>query len=79
LLYLVDASDSVPTVLSSVLEGVLANVSGGGISNELDGLDDAWDDFVLDSRVFTFSVFSDGDNVDVVVFGLVANDRLENL
>jgi len=73
---LVDASDSVPTVLSSVLEGVLANVSGGGISNELDGLDDAWDDFVLDSRVFTFSVFSDGDNVDVVVFGLVANDRL---
>lgn len=73
---LVDASDSVPTVLSSVLEGVLANVSGGGISNELDGLDDAWNNFVLDSRVFTFSVFSDGDNVDVVVFGLVANDRL---
>lgn len=73
---LVDAGDSVPTVLSSVLESVLADVSGGGLSDELDGLDDAWDDLVLDAGVLTFSVFSDGDDVDVLVFGLVANDGL---
>jgi len=73
---LVDAGDSVPTVLSSVLESVLADVSGGGLSDELDGLDDAWDDLVLDAGVLTFSVFSDGDDVDVIVFGLVANDGL---
>ena len=72
--YLVDASDSGSTVLSSVLEGVLADVSGGGLSDELDGLDDTWDDFVLDAGILTLSVFSDGDDVDVVVFGLVAND-----
>lgn len=77
--YLVDASDSVPTVLSSVLESVLADVSGGGLSDELDGLDDAWDDLVLDAGVLTLSVFSDGDDVDVVVFGLVANDGLDKI
>ena len=77
--YLVDAGDSVTTVLSSVLESVLADVSGGGLSDELDGLDDAWDDLVLDAGVLTFSVFSDGDDVDVIVFGLVANDGLEKL
>jgi hypothetical protein len=77
--YLVDAGDSVPTVLSSVLESVLADVSGGGLSDKLDGLNDAWDDLVLDAGVLTFSVFSDGDDVDVLVFGLVANDGLKKL
>ena len=71
-----DAGDSVPTVLSSVFESVSADVSGSGVSDKLDGLDDAGDDFVLDARVFTFSVFSDGDDVDIFVLGLVADDRL---
>lgn len=46
----------------------------GFASDELDGLDHAVDDHVLDARVFTFGVFTDQDGVDVVVGGLEACD-----
>ena len=72
-----DASDSVPTVLSSIFESVSADVSGSGVSDELDRLDDAGNDFVLNAGVFTFGVFSDGDDVDIFVLGLMADDGLK--
>lgn len=57
-----------------VLETETEDTLGGGASDQLDGLDNTIDDLVLDAGVFTLSVLTDEDGVDVVVGGLEAGD-----
>jgi hypothetical protein len=59
-----------------VLEGEAEDALRCGLGNEFDGLDDAVDDDVLDSTVFSLGVLTDQDGVDVVVWGLVTGNAL---
>jgi hypothetical protein len=60
---------------ASVLEGEAQNTLGSLPGDELDALDNAVNDDVLNSGVFTLGVFTDQDGVDIVVGGLVTSDR----
>lgn len=60
----------------SVLESVSQNALGSLTSDELDRLDDTVNNDVLNARVFSLGVLTDQDNVDIIVRGLVACDRL---
>lgn len=71
----VDDADLLATNRLGVLEGESEDALAGLAGDELDALDDAIDDDVLDARVFTLGVLSDQDGVDVIVGGLVASDR----
>lgn len=57
-----------------VLEGISEDTLGGLAGDELDALDDAINDNVLDAGVFTLGVLSDQDGVDTIVGGLEAGD-----
>lgn len=71
---LVDSSDTVTAVLLGVVESVASHSLRSLERNELNGLDDAIDDLMLDTRVLSLCVLTDQDSVDVVVRGLVAFD-----
>lgn len=58
----------------SVLESISQDSLAGLAGDELDALDDTIDDNVLDTGIFTLSVLSDKDGVDIVVGGLEAGD-----
>ncbi|KAI3488747.1 hypothetical protein L1887_47088 [Cichorium endivia] len=73
---LVDGGDLVAAVLLGVVEGVAGDALGSLVGDELDGLDHAVDDLVLDARVLALGVLTDEDGVDVVVGGLEALDGL---
>lgn len=60
---------------TSILEGETENTLGSLASDELDALDNAVNDNVLNAGVFTLSVLTDQDGVDVVVGSLEASDR----
>lgn len=72
---LVDDADLVAANLLGVLEGEAEDALRGLAGDELNGLDDAVNDLVLDTRVLALGVLSDQDSVDVIVGGLVASDR----
>lgn len=72
---LVDGGDVRAAVGLGVLEGVAGDAGRGVVGDELDRLDDAVDDLVLDARVLALGVFADDDRVDIVVRRLVALDR----
>ena len=71
---LVDSADLLPANVAGVLEGVTENALGSLAGDELDALDNAIDDNVLDAGVLALGVLTDQDGVDVVVGGLVAGD-----
>ena len=73
---LVDGADLVLANLLGVLEGVAQHALGSLAGDELDGLDNAVDDDVLDARVFSLGVLTDENGVDTIVGGLVALDGL---
>jgi hypothetical protein len=60
----------------SVFESVSNDFLGGWLGDQLDGLDDTWDNGMFDTGVFTFGVFSDQDGVDILVWGVVTGDGL---
>lgn len=72
---LVYYADLLAADLLGVLEGEAEDALGSIAGDELDGLDDAVNDLVLDARVLALGVLSDEHGVDVVVGGLVAGDR----
>ncbi len=57
-----------------VLKGVAADALGSLTGDELDGLDNAINDDVLNTRVLSLSVLSDQDGVNTIVWGFVASD-----
>lgn len=59
-------------ILESELEDTLGSLTG----DQLDGLNDTWDNNVLNTGVFSLSVLTDENGIDVVVWGLVALDGL---
>jgi hypothetical protein len=71
---LVNGSDALTTMRLGVVERVPRDAFGSVPSDELDGLDDAVNNLVLDTRVLSLSVLTNENSVDVVVWGLVALD-----
>ena len=71
---LVNSADLLPANVTGVLEGVAQDALRGLAGDELDGLDNAIDNNVLDARVLALGVLTDQDGVDVVVGGLEALD-----
>lgn len=69
-----DGADLFAANVAGVLEGIAQDTLRGVAGDELDALDDAVDDNVLDARVFALCVFADQDRVDVVVGRLVAGN-----
>lgn len=57
-----------------VLEAESQDTLGGAASDELDGLNNTVNDLVLDARVFSLSVLTDEDGVDIVVRSLEAGN-----
>jgi len=72
----VDGSDFVSTIVTSVVESKLCYTTRGRLRDELNTLNNAFDDFVLDTGVLSFRVLTDGDDVDVVVERLESFDGL---
>ena len=72
---LVDGGDPVAAADLGVVEGVPGDTLRGVMRDELDRLNDAGDELVLDARVLALSVLTDEDRVDVVVGRLEALDR----
>lgn len=73
---LVDGGDVVTTLGPGILKGVPGASFTGLLGDELDALDDATDDLVLNATVLTLSVLTNEDGVDILVGGLVADDAL---
>lgn len=71
---LVDNADLLAANGLGVLESVSQNTLTGLAGNELDALNNAVDNNVLNARVFTLGVLSNQDGVDIVVGGLEAGD-----
>jgi hypothetical protein len=71
----VDNADLLAANRLGVLEGVAQDTLAGLAGDELDALDDAVNDNVLNARVLALGVLADQDRVDVVVGGLVAGNR----
>jgi hypothetical protein len=71
---LVNDADLLATNGLGVLESESEDTLGSLTGDELDALDDAIDNDMLNAGVFTLGVLSDQDGVDVVVWGLVASD-----
>ena len=72
---LVDDADLLAADGLGVLEGVAQDTLGSLTGDELDGLDNAVHDDVLNARVLALSVLTDQDGVDIIVRGLVAGNR----
>jgi hypothetical protein len=70
----VDNADLLAANGLGVLEGESQDTLGSLTGDELDALNDAIDDNMLNARVFTLSVLSDQDGVDIIIRGLVASD-----
>lgn len=73
---LVDNADLLLVDGLRVLEGETEDTLGSLLGNELDALDDAVNDDVLNAGIFTLGVLTDENGVDVVVGGLVASNGL---
>lgn len=71
---LVNGSDLASAILLGVVESVAGNTLAGLKGNELDALNHTVHDLVLDTRVFSFGVFTDQNSVDVVIGGLETLD-----
>jgi hypothetical protein len=71
---LVHNTDLVLARSLSMLESEAENTLGCLACNKLDTLDNAINNNVLDTRVFTLSVLTNQDSVDVVVWGLVSGN-----
>ena len=63
---LVDGRDAPASVAPGVLEGVARDARGGGLGDDLEGLDDARHDDVLEARVEVLGVLADDDEVHVL-------------
>lgn len=55
-----------------ILESVSGDVLAGCPGNDLEVLDDARHDFVLEPAVLSLGVFSDGDDINILVWGVDA-------
>ena len=62
---LVDGRDALAAVGLGVLKGEAGNALGGLAGDELDALDDALDDFVLDAAVLALGVLANDDQIDI--------------
>lgn len=71
---LVDDADLLAADRLGVLEGVTEDALAGLAGDELDALDDAVNNDVLDARVLALGVLADEDSVNTVVGGLVASN-----
>lgn len=67
-----DSCNSSSTIGLGIFESIFGDTTTGWFSDQLDRLNDAGDDFVFDATVFALSVLTNGDNVDVIIEGLVA-------
>lgn len=71
---LVDNADLLAVDSAGLLEGVAEDTLGSLAGDELDGLDNAIDDDVLNARVLALGVLTDEDGVNAVVGGLEASN-----
>lgn len=74
---LVDAGNLLAVVGEGEVEGELGDALRLGAGDDLEGLDDAGDGLVLETRVLTLGVLTNDGEVDVLVAGLVAGDVLD--
>lgn len=62
-------------VILSILKGELCHSAGSFFGDQFDGLNNAVDNLMLDTRVFTFCVLSDSDDINVVIESFVTLQR----
>lgn len=63
----VDGSDLLSVVLNGVVKRELCDSQRLGLGDNFEALNDSGNGFVLESRVFTFGLFTNDDGVDVLV------------
>lgn len=69
-----DSSDFVPSLRLGIVKCVSGHALACFPSDELDGLDYAINNLMLDTRVFALSVLSNEDSVDIIIGRFVALD-----
>ena len=72
-----DACDLLPVIRLSKAESKLGNALRFSTGDDLERFNNTWDRLVLEPRVFTFGVFTDDAEIDVVVTCLVTGDVLD--
>jgi len=60
-----DGGDSLSAGNIGEFEGIIGDSVRSLLSNDLNTLDNAWVNFVLDTGEFSFSIFSDDNNIDI--------------
>lgn len=68
-------ADLLPSYFLGILEGKAENTFGRFSRDELNALHNAIHHNMLNSRIFSLSVFSNEDSLDIVIWSLVASDR----
>lgn len=71
----VDSRDSVATNAFGIVEGISCDAFRCLPCDKLNGLDNTVDDLMFNARIFSFSILSDEDSVDVVVGSFEAGNR----
>merc|ERR1712039_830910 len=61
------SGDSASFVVKSVFESEFSNFSTGFFGNKFNTLNDAWNNFVFNTGVLSFGVFSNSDQVAIFV------------
>lgn len=74
---LVDTGDLLAVIGEGEAECEFGDALGLGAGDDLEGLDDAADGFVLEAGVLALGVLTDDAQVDILVSGLVAGDALD--
>jgi hypothetical protein len=69
------SGDAVTAGLRCVVERITGNTLRRLPGDELDGLNNTIDNFVLDTRVLALRVLTDENSVDIIIRRLVALDR----
>ncbi len=64
-----DSSDLLSTGQVGEFEGIFSDSSGGFFGDDLDAFNDTRVNFMFDVTVFSFSVFSDNDDINLLVSG----------
>jgi hypothetical protein len=70
----VDGVNLFALLAAGVAEGEFCDARGSFLGDDLERLDDARDDFVLQADIFALSVFADDDEVDARVTGVKAGE-----
>ena len=68
----VNSSYFLPAISPGIVKSIFGHTTRGSLCDEFDALYDSIHNFMLDSWIFTFCVFTDGYHIHIIIQGLVS-------